>query len=102
MSDVTAETPTTDAPSKGVRERKPRAPRKDYGFSEDAVIRIVPDKVKTYRGHRKEWFESIKGFEGQTVKAWLEGCGRGGEKDPPRGWLRHFAQAGSVELVKPN
>ena len=79
---------------------KVRNPRKDYGYAEDAVISIVPDKDNAYRGKRKEWFDSIAAAQGQTVKAWAEG--KGSEKDPPRGWLRFFVQDGTVALSKAN
>ena len=36
-------------------EKKPRAPRKDYGYDKNAIIVAVADeKSATYRGQRKE------------------------------------------------
>ena len=78
---------------------KARTPRVDYGFSPDSVIRVAKEKEAKYRGHRKEWFDTLVKFDGQKVSAWFESCKE--RKDPPRGWLRFFVQDGSVSLEKP-
>lgn len=77
--------------------KKPRAPRKDYGFAPDAVITLT-EKSPSYRGKRKEWYESVVAAQGCTVEAWA--AGKGDEKNPPRGWLRFFVADGSVALSK--
>ncbi len=79
-----------------VKPKKTRAPRKNYGFSENAVITLTGKEAK-YRGSRKANFDSIVPYEGQTVKAWMES--RKAEKDSPRGWLRFFVADGTVSLV---
>lgn len=78
-------------------EKKPRAPRQDYGFSKSATLVVAEGAEKKYRGQRGEWFASIQAFNGKTVEEWLES--RKEQKDPPRGWLRFFVQDGSVVLV---
>lgn len=79
-----------------VKLKKPRNPRQDYGFKLEAVITTTGKETK-YRGKRLSWFESLKGFEGQTVKAFLDAYSDG--KERPRGWLRFFVQDGAVALV---
>lgn len=79
---------------------KARNPRKDYGYSEDAVIGVVADKDNAYRGKRKEWFDGLVAAQGQSVKAWAEG--KGSDKDPARGWLRFFVQDGTISLTRTN
>lgn len=83
------------------KETKPRTPRTDYGFSLDSTIRIVKGEGKEnkYRGHRKEWYDSLVKFENQKVSAWADS--RKDLKDPPRGWLRFFVQDGTVSLTRP-
>jgi hypothetical protein len=78
--------------------KKERAPRTDYGFRPDAVIGIVEGKGDKYRGHRKDWFETVKAHAGQTVAQWVAATKKEGG-DPPRGWLRFFVQDGSVTLT---
>lgn len=70
-------------------DKKPRAPRKDYGFAKDAKIRLT-DGDKTYRGKRGEMYDALKKSNGKTVQHFLDN--NKNEKDPPRGWLRFFVQ----------
>lgn len=77
------------AASKPTGEKKPRAPRQDYGFAKDATIKLT-DGDKGYRGRRKEMYEALKKSEGKTVQHFLDN--NKNEKDPPRGWLRFFVQ----------
>ena len=70
-------------------EKKPRAPRQDYGFAKDAKISLT-DGEKTYRGKRLEMYEALKKSNGKTVEHFLNN--NKNEKDPPRGWLRFFVQ----------
>lgn len=78
-------------------EKKPRAPRQDYGYRLDATIAVLEDKSEKYRGDRKDWFLTVKAYEGKTVGEWLTATKKEGG-DPPRGWLRFFVQDGSVSL----
>ena len=89
MSEVSAETPT--------KLKAKRAPRQDYGFKPDAVIVLTGKEIK-YRGARKSWFDSVAGFNGQTVKAFTDAYTD--SKESPRGWLRFFVQDGAVSLVQ--
>lgn len=70
-------------------EKKPRAPRQDYGFAKDAKITLT-DGEKTYRGKRLEMYAALKKSNGKTVEHFLDN--NKNEKDPPRGWLRFFVQ----------
>lgn len=70
-------------------DKKPRAPRQDYGFAKDAKIHLT-DGEKTYRGKRKEMYDALKKSNGKTVAHFLDN--NKNEKDPPRGWLRFFVQ----------
>lgn len=83
------------------KEAKPRTPRTDYGFSPDSTLHIVKGEGKEnkYRGHRKEWYDSLVKFDNQKVAAWADS--RKDQKDPPRGWLRFFVQDGTVSLTRP-
>lgn len=76
---------------------KERAPRTDYGFRADAVIAVNEEKGAKYRGHRKDWFDTVKAHVGKTVTEWVTATKKEGG-DPPRGWLRFFVQDGSVTL----
>ncbi len=86
------------APADPNAPKKERAPRTDYGFRPDAVIGLVEGKGDKYRGHRKEWYETVKEHVGKTVADWVAATKKEGG-DPPRGWLRFFVQDGSVTLT---
>lgn len=88
--------PVKTPPEKG-KEKKARAPRKEYGFDPEATI-TLPKEKKAYRGKRQEWYEKLAKYENKKVSQFLE-SNQG--KDSPRGWLRFFAQDGSVNLVAP-
>lgn len=77
--------------------KKERAARSDYGYRADAVIAVNEEKGAKYRGHRKDWFETIKAHVGKTVGDWTTATKKEGG-DAPRGWLRFFVQDGSVVL----
>jgi hypothetical protein len=84
---------TSDAP------KKERAPRSDYGYRPDATITINATKdISKIRGNVKAWYDRLKEFDGKTAIEFIE-ANKGNEKDPPRGWLRHFAQHDYVHLV---
>lgn len=79
--------------------KAPRAARQDYGFRPDAVIAIVKDKdVTKLRGHRKAWHDKIAAFDGKKVSEFTE-ANKTDVKDPPRGWVRFFAQEGFISLI---
>lgn len=76
----------------GDAPKKERAPRADYGYRPDAVIELNAAKdVSKIRGNVKAWHDKVKEFVGKTAAEFIE-ANKGNEKDPPRGWLRHFAQ----------
>lgn len=85
------------APADPNAPKKERAPRTDYGYRADATIAVNEEKGSKYRGHRKEWFETVKAHVGKTVADWVAATKKEGG-DPPRGWLRFFIQDGSVTL----
>lgn len=91
----------TKAPAtpKAEGEKKPRAPRQDYGYHKDATIRVVAEtdesKSKNYRGQRLDWYEKLKKSDGKPVSHFEE-ANKG--KDSPRGWLRFFVQDGAATL----
>lgn len=79
--------------TEAVAQKKPRAPRKDYGYAKDAVIRLT-DKSPSYRGNRKSWYATLVEANGKTVAEWEAG------QENARGWLRFFVADGAVELTK--
>lgn len=86
--------------SDATTEKKTRKPRVDYGYAPTSRIRIVLEKDRNYRGHRKAWFESVAAANGMTVAEW-EACNTlKSDKNPARGWLRFFAEDGTVALDK--
>ncbi len=87
--------PSAKAGTKPTGDKKPRAPRQDYGFRKDATIRLT-DGEKTYRGKRLEMYNLLKKSNGKTVAHFLDN--NKNEKDPPRGWLRFFVQNEAVTL----
>lgn len=77
-------------------EKKPRAPRKDYGFKQGATITLTKEaSEKKYRGKRAEYFETLQKCNGKTVEDFEKACPA---NDPPRGWLRFFVQDGAATL----
>lgn len=97
--------PTAAEAGTPAKEKKPRAPRTDYGFSPEATIGINKEKAAKYRGQRLEWFNRISAFDGQKVAGFLTKYENAktakGSDDPPRGWVRFFVQDGTVVLTKP-
>lgn len=79
--------------------KKERAARTDYGYRPDAVIGLATEKdVTKLRGQRKSWHDKIVSFNGKKVSEFLE-ANKQNEKDPPRGWVRFFAQEGFITLT---
>lgn len=85
-------------------DKKPRAPRVDYGYHPQALI-MITDKENKFRGQRLDWYESIVPFDGKNVREWEEtrkGVKNGqGNVQSPRGFLRRLVLEGAVELVVP-
>ncbi len=79
-----------------VKQKAKRGPRQDYGYSKAAVI-VKGDKDAKYRSKRAVWYGKVMSFEGQTVAAFLDA--HKNDEDSPRGWLRFFAQDGTVKLT---
>lgn len=78
--------------------KKPRAPRKDYGFHKLATIRVTKHedgKAPTFKGQRADWYAKLQASNGKSVESFLK-ANEG--KDPPRGWLRFFVEAGCATL----
>lgn len=78
--------------------KAPRAPRADYGYRPDAMIHVVPTKdISKLRGQRKAWYDKIVLFGGKKVSEFTD-MYKENPKDPPRGWVRFFAQEGFITL----
>lgn len=79
-------------------EKKPRAPRQNYGFEPDAVIEVTVkgEEIPKFRGQRLDWFEKLQKFNGKTVKEFLD---KNQGKDSPRGWLRFFVAEAKVATL---
>ncbi len=79
-------------------EKKPRAPRKDYGFAKGATIHLTEGE-KSYRGNRLRWYEYLKAANGKPVEAFTELAKA--EKEGARGWLRFFVENEACTLSAP-
>jgi len=89
-----AKTPAADG------EKKPRAPRKNYGYAKGSVIALTDGEQK-FRGARARWYEHLQKASGKTVEQFAEIAEKGGEKEQPRGWLRFFVEAEACTLTPP-
>lgn len=95
---VVEENAKSEAETSGDVPKKERAPRSDYGYRPDAVITVNSGKdTSKIRGNVKNWHDRIKDFDGKTASEFIE-ANKSNEKDPPRGWLRHFAQNDYITL----
>lgn len=92
---VAPKAPKEPKAAKPVGEKKERAPRKDYGFSAEATIRLTDKEVK-YRGQRADYYGLLKAANGKKVQVFLDSAKD--RKDPPRGWLRFFVEDGACTL----
>jgi hypothetical protein len=96
----TAAKKTTKAKDTG--EKKARAPRKDYGFKPGAKISVDTKKEHKFRGQTLSWFERLTASNGKTVEHFIDNnkgvTNNNGKTEPPRGWLRHFVNAGYATL----
>ena len=52
-------------------EKKPRAPRKDYGYAKGATI-VLTEGDKSYRGNRLRWYGHLQAANGKTVEQFDE------------------------------
>jgi hypothetical protein len=79
------------------KDKKQRAPRKDYGYKKGAILKLT-DKEPKFRGKRQTAYEKMKEFNGKSADDFLS-CNLGiGEKELPRGWLRFFVTSGYAAL----
>ena len=81
-------------------DKKPRAPRKDYGYAKGATIHLT-DGEKTYRGNRLRWYEYLKKSDGKTVEHFDNLAKKAEEKEGSRGWLRFFVENEACTLEAP-
>lgn len=81
-------------------EKKPRAPRKDYGYAKGATIHLT-EGDKSYRGNRLRWYEYLKAANGKTVEQFDEIVKKADEKEGARGWLRFFVENEACTLKAP-
>ena len=81
-------------------DKKPRAPRKDYGFAKGATIHLTEGE-KSYRGNRARWYEYLKKSDGKTVEAFGKLAEKAEEKEGARGWLRFFVENEACTLEAP-
>jgi hypothetical protein len=110
------DSPTTTAPKEAKAEKAPKTPkepkppvdpnapkapraaRQDYGYRPDAMITITTEKdTSKLRGQRKEWYDKVVAFNGKKVQEFAD-ANKENPKDPPRGWVRFFAQEGFISL----
>ena len=86
----------------GNGEKKPRAPRVDYGYAESSIIHIQETETEPkFNGKRKEYYELLVAHDGKTVGEFNQNWPD--KNDSPRGWVRFFCQNGNatLERVKP-
>ncbi len=87
--------------------KKERKPRKDYGYSKESVIELLPvaEDKKAYHGQRVDWHEAVQKFNGKTCAEFVES--RKAIKSPkgvvqnPASWLRFFVEDGVIKLNRP-
>jgi len=100
MAKTNVTPPTGGKTSKGDGEKKPRAPRKDYGFAKGATIHLTEGE-KSYRGNRARWYEYLKKSDGKSVEAFEGFAKKAEEKEGARGWLRFFVENEACKLEAP-
>jgi hypothetical protein len=81
-------------------DKKPRAPRKDYGFAKGATIALT-DGEKTYKGNRLRWYSYLTKSDGKTVEHFEKLATKAEEKEGARGWLRFFVENEACTLTAP-
>jgi hypothetical protein len=90
--------PTASQGDSPAKPKKPRAPRKDYGYSPASIIKVDKEKEVNYKGKRGDYYKLLVANDGKTVND-FEGAAPAG--DSPRGWLRFFVQDGACSLERP-
>jgi hypothetical protein len=102
MAGKTNVTPPTAGTSakKDTGDKKPRAPRKDYGFSKGATIHLNEGE-KAYRGNRARWYSYLQRSDGKTVEHFEGLATKAEEKEGARGWLRFFVENEACNLEAP-
>jgi hypothetical protein len=81
-------------------DKKPRAPRKDYGYAKGSTIHLT-DGEKTYRGNRLRWYGYLAKCNGKTVEKFAELAKKAEEKEGARGWVRFFVENEACTLTAP-
>jgi len=81
-------------------DKKPRAPRKDYGFAKGATINLT-DGEKTYKGNRLRWYGYLTKSDGKTIEHFAGLAEKAEEKEGARGWLRFFVENEACTLTAP-
>jgi hypothetical protein len=81
-------------------DKKPRAPRKDYGFAKGATIALT-DGEKTYKGNRLRWYSYLTKSDGKPVEHFAKLAEKAEEKEGARGWLRFFVENEACTLTAP-
>ena len=80
------------------KEKKPRAPRVDYGYSPASIIRVNKEKEVKISGKRADYYKLLVSNDGKTVNDFEAAAPK---DDSPRGWLRFFATNGFCTLERP-
>jgi len=81
-------------------DKKPRAPRKDYGFAKGATINLT-DGEKAYKGNRLRWYAYLQKSDGKTVEHFAGLAKKAEEKEGARGWIRFFVDNEACTLTAP-
>lgn len=86
-----------EAAEKPEGEKKPRAPRQDYGFRKGCVITLSGEE-KTYRGKRAEIYAILKKYDGKPAEKFLEAAKSVLEDESARSWLKFFVSDSAASL----
>jgi len=101
MAKTNVTPPTGGKAATGDGEKKPRAPRKDYGFAKGATIHLTEGE-KGYRGNRARWYNDyLRKSDGKTVEHFAGLAEKAQEKEGARGWLRFFVENEACTLETP-
>lgn len=93
-----AQAPTPKTKAKEDGEKRPRAPRREYGYNVNSIIRINKDKEVKLKGKRADYYKLLLACDGKTVN---EFEAQAPKDEAPRGWLRFFATEGFCKLEPP-
>lgn len=92
--------PTADKNKAKGGDKKPRAARKNYGYSKGATIALTDGEQK-FRGARARWYEYLKKSNGKTVEHFDGLAKKAEEKEASRGWIRFFVEVEACTLTAP-